>query len=309
MRSSSLHRINADKGLGKRARRLWYFANWLNNSILPKKVLSSLKISSFSPKIMQKDWLSLDSKSSPSRIFSDLFWMKLPWKKLQGELGEIHTLDTGCGSGNYGPRLQTFSENRISSYMGFDVFPSPNWESLETKHDYLSFEVNDSSKIYGDIQETTNFFISQSAIEHFEEDLTFFRNIREYISDRKQPAIQIHLFPSSICLRLYRWHGIRQYTPRTISLISKLFEDFSETILYNLGGKNANKLHWNFITKPIYVDNVGDLRDVETNLYSKRLVEAITKDAQVKDQSEPAFYALVIHSFPTQPLKLFDENM
>jgi hypothetical protein len=107
-------------------------------------------------------------------------------------------------------------------------------------------------------------------------------------------VIQIHLFPSSAQLKLGLFHGIRQYTLRTISKITRIFNDFSYSVLFGLGGNECNSLHWNFITKP-RLARIGDLRETKTNEYNKRLINAIRNDMN-KHQKYPTFYALVIHS-------------
>jgi len=65
----------------------------------------------------------------------------------------------------------------------------------------------------------------------------------KFVKKVKHNVYQIHLFPSKICLKLYPFHGVRQYTPRNISKITRLFSDFSEVELFELGGENANKVH------------------------------------------------------------------
>jgi hypothetical protein len=224
--------------------------------------------------------------------------MNLPWNQLEVELGTIHALDTGCGAGNYGPRFQSFSGSRLATYKGVDSKTHSNWKILEDKNTFLSFSANDSKNVHSEIPDDTNLFLSQSAIEHFEEDLTYFRGIRKFILEKRRATVQIHVFPSSICLRLYRNHGIRQYTPRTVSMIVNLFSPFSKAKLFNLGGQKSNSLHWEFITKPLYVDMLDDRRDSHSAEYYEHLKKAITSDIQYPNDNEPSFYALVIHSFP-----------
>ena len=69
----------------------------------------------------------------------------------------------------------------------------------------------------------------------------------------------------------------------------------ANTILFNLGGKFCNYLYYTFITKPIILQNIGDLRDKKTYEYDKLLFKAIEKDMKYPQKS-PSFYALVIHS-------------
>lgn len=133
------------------------------------------------PTLSEFDWSRINSKSSPSRAFSDLFWMSLHWAQLQQELKDIHALDTGCGAGNYGLRFQSFSGDRLTKYKRVDSNTNSNWGKLTAKNSFLSFSANDSKNIYSEIPDETNLFLSQSAIEHFDADLTYFRGIRKFV--------------------------------------------------------------------------------------------------------------------------------
>ena len=175
-----------------------------------------------------------------------------------------------------------------------DISPRDNWGVLAERYPNFSFHKLDSANISDYIPDDTNLFISQSSIEHFENDLTYFRHIREFVRRTAKSVMQIHLFPSPACLKLHWLHGVRQYTPRTISLITRLFQDCSYSTLYSLGGSECNKLHWEMITKPMFFQKIGDLRDTRTQEYDQRLRQAIAADN--KSHGEPSFYALLIHS-------------
>lgn len=295
MYSSSIHKLNADKDLGKPQKFLWSLLNWVNNNLLPGYIAdASLVIHDFMPNISDEDWKQLSIKTSPSRKLCDLFWLKFPWELIKSEIGEIRVFDTGCGSGNYGIKLQSYSGNNITSYTGVDICKSENWDALTNRYKDFKFHQVDSKSILGYIPEETNFFMTQSALEHFEEDLVYFEQIREFLSRKSRNAIQVHLLPSSACRKLYRFHGVRQYTPRTISKITRIFQDFSYSVLFRLGGKECNALHWEFITKPLITQR-NDLRNTKTSEYDQRLIKAIK--ANIKNPSKPAsFYALVIHA-------------
>jgi hypothetical protein len=79
--------------------------------------------------------------------------------------------------------------------------------------------------------------------------ITYFLHVRDHIRRCQTPVIQIHLIPSGACLRLYRLHGTRQYTPRNISKITRLFGGRSYKILISLGGDACNRLHHEFIIR------------------------------------------------------------
>ncbi len=291
MKSSSIHRLNADTGLSKWGRRLWYFLNWLNTSLFPNWKEPRLSVKKFVPELSEAAWAQIHPKSSPSRALSDLLWMQLPWPRIQAELGEIHILDTGCGSGRYGIELQKYSGDRIASYTGLDDHPHAEWPNVMKQHPFIRLLPADSAQFANLIPQDTNLFISQSAIEHFPDDLTYFRQLRDFIDAHSRPTLQIHLFPSAACLRLYRLHGVRQYTPRTVSMIARLFPDSSCT-LFELGGSACNALHWNYITRPILANGEADRRETETEAYARELRAAIEQDAP--NRADPSFYALVI---------------
>ena len=136
-------------------------------------------------------------------------------------------------------------------------------------------------------------FVSQSALEHFDDDLVFFDQIRDFVASTRGPVIQIHLVPSQACLRLYLLHGVRQYTPRTLSRATRLFPD-GGVELYALGGRESNRLHFEFITKPLLIQK-RDLRDERPDDYDRRRFQALEADLREPSRS-PAFWALVIHS-------------
>lgn len=293
--STSIYNLNADKGLRKSQKVLYLLLNWVNNSWFPNKAEKNLIIRNFVADISEEDWNQLHVKSSPARKLSELFWLKLPWHLIQEELVQISALDTGCGSGNYGVILKSFSSNRIHTYTGIDIDRHDNWNILVEKHENFQLHQLDNIRILDCIQKGTNFFITQSAIEHFDADLSFFVQVREFIARANSNVIQVHLFPSSAYLKLSLFHGIRQYTPRTISKITRIFKDFSYSVLFRLGGKKCNLLHWQFITKPLLIQKSSDRRETATSEYNKRLMSAIRADMR-EPQKYPSFYALVIHS-------------
>jgi len=294
MNSTSVHSLNADERLNKANRLLWFILNWVNNKFCSNAKDHALVTRDFIADISEANWSQTDIQSSPSRKLSDLFWLQLPWGLIRSELGEIKIFDTGCGSGNYGVKLQLYSKNTIAHYTGVDILPRDNWNVLAERYPNFSFHKLDSANISDYIPDDTNLFISQSSIEHFKNDLTYFKHIREFVRRTSKSVMQIHLFPSRACLKLHWLHGVRQYTPRTISFITRLFQDCSYSMLYRMGGSECNKLHWEMITKPMFFQKIGDLRDSRSQEYDQRLRQAIAADN--KKPGEPSFYALLIHS-------------
>ncbi|MFC1667543.1 class I SAM-dependent methyltransferase [Candidatus Omnitrophota bacterium] len=294
-KSTSIHNINADRKLNNIQKVLYLLFNYINSLFPYANLDNKLRILDFSCDDLRMYWARTPSASSPSRKLCDLFWLSLPWGRIREELGEINILDIGCGSGEYGRRLTEWSDNKLSSYTGMDVYKNENWIKLKKEYPVFNFCQHNAADILNHIPEGSNFFMSQSTIEHLDEDLLYFEQVRDYILRYQRSVMQVHLFPSSACLPLYYSHGVRQYTPRTISKISRLFKDFSYTVLFRLGGRECNHLHYNFITKPLLRRKVETPRGIETKEYDRRLFMAI-KDDMSRPQKYPAFYALVICS-------------
>ena len=296
-RRTSCHRLNADRALGTLGKAGYFLLNWINNQLPYSGLDRRLTIRDFVRQDFAARWPALPRGASPSRTVSDLFWLTLPWRAMHDELGAIRILDVGCGNGQYGPRLLASAEGHIERYTGADARQHESWAALAAGDARLRFFRSAAESFRGSIPAGTNLFISQSAIEHFDEDLVFFDQIRDYVRATEGPVLQIHLVPSQACLRLYHLHGARQYTPRTLSAVTRLFDSEGYAILYRLGGRACNQLHHEFITKPVLIRRGADLRQERPEEYDRRLFEAIAADMEHPDRS-PAFWALVIHSRP-----------
>jgi len=66
-------------------------------------------------------------------------------------------------------------------------------------------------------------------------------------------------------------------------------------VLYRLGGRACNRVHYSFITKPLLIRGGSDLRNEQPDEYDRQLFHAISNDMR-HSQRSPAFLALVIHS-------------
>jgi SAM-dependent methyltransferase len=234
-----------------------------------------------------------NTANTPARILSDLFWRQLDWDIIKAELGQINILDVGAGGGGYALKLSEYS-GEINSYFGVDFFENEGWMDLMQKYDFITMKQASSDDVFEIIPSSTNFIMSQSAIEHFENDLTFFRNIKQFIDKSNGSMLQVHLFPSPACLKTYLLHGVRQYGFGAISKILKIFDtNNTHATLYSLGGDNCNNLHFNFITKP-HVLRRKELRKEKPQEYAELLTKAINNDNFRITNS--TFYALVIYS-------------
>lgn len=230
--------------------------------------------------------------------------MNLPWADIQSQLqGQIHAFDIGCGAGNYGPFLETHSGNRLTSYTGIDVENNPLWQKLQTERpDFYRFHPFQGKDIRPFLSEKTNFIVSQSALEHIPEDVTFFEQLQEFIGRRKQPTIQVHLFPAADTYSLYPFHGVRQYTPRTIQKLIRSFDPATTRFsVYTLGSDASIQMHRDYIFQGFF-RATRDLRKEKAEAYQADGTQALLRDLATTDTRHPSFYALVIESSTTRPL-------
>jgi SAM-dependent methyltransferase len=286
--------INGDRPLPL-SRKIQYFGLNAIRNLRPYRDLdASLDIVDFRcrPELLAE----LPGTPSPSRALSDLFWRQLPWADLERELGPLNLFDIGCGSGGAGIRLRQWSGLRVARYVGLDVQPHAGWPALQEKEAGFRFVAGSAEELLHTIPGDTNLVVSQSALEHVPDDLTCFAALRAFASSAARPILQIHLVPSQACLRLYRLHGFRQYTPRTLTPVARMFSGFSTCRLFRLGGAACTALHLRWITRQ-------DRRAAHPDGYRRALADAVARD-MMEPQRSPAFYALVIHSNPAHRLIL-----
>ena len=293
-RRTSLHGLNGDRRLSAAGKAAYFLLNRINNARPYAQLDPRLAIRDFVCADLAARRPALPRGASPSRTLSDLFWLTLPWTTIRDRLGDVRVLDIGCGSGAYGPQLLAWAGGAIAGYTGTDVHHHEAWRSLEASDRRLHFHASRAERLGSAIPAATNLFISQSALEHIDEDLEVFRQIRDYARAANGPVLQVHLIPSQACLALYLLHGVRQYTPRTVSAITRLFDAADQATLYRLGGSSCVHLHHAFITRP-WLFGGRDRRAEDPDAYDRMLFEAIADD-MARPQPSPAFYALFIQS-------------
>ena len=295
--STSIHSINGDSlSLSSTEKTLYLLWNHISNKLPTDKLLSTnftLEKEKFN-----NFWNKIKGTPSPSRAMGDMFWMNLPWGDIKKNLGEVNILDIGCGAGGYCKKLQNWSNSIITSYKGLDIHQSPKWHDNinwgKEEGINVSFEQTDlDSDTTFDIPANINFLMSQSAVEHIKNDLGIFKQLKKFMYQKDEPCMQLHLFPGPASLDLYLLHGYRQYGDFAINKIVDLFSD-CDVELYKICGEASNKLHFDYITKPIYLDNLGDKRDSNPEQYRELLHAALLTDLQ-KEIETPAFWALKIY--------------
>jgi len=292
--STSRHRLSADGKLSKTERILWIVYNLYNNS-LPRvhvdKKLNELMFS-ITERQLSERWDGIRSTASPARRLCDLFWMSLPWGSLANELGNVTTLEVGCGSGVYGRLLEACLGDSFKQYIGVDIEADEDWTTYSNDPRFL-FAVSTASDITKYLP-GANLILTQSALEHFKEDLLYFSQVSQYVRSSQHPILQVHLIPSASCVMTFPWHGVREYTPRTLSRITQLFGAETDRYLFRLGASRCNRVHRQFITCPNLRHGI-DLRHAENLRYQQDLRSAILHDFSDIGRTA-AFYALVLAS-------------
>jgi SAM-dependent methyltransferase len=274
--------------------------NWRNNASATSNLDPSLEISKFRPGDVTSIWAKIDEAASPARRLCDLFWLTLPWQRIVEELnGAVKALEVGCGTGRYGLLLQECLGAAFAGYVGLDMTRHAEWDN-EGSNPKFNLVCTDSGSTEQFLLDA-NLIFTQSALEHFEEDLVFFRQIADYIATAKRPIIQFHLVPSGACLTTFPWHGVRQYTPRTISRITRLFGTETSKRLYFLGSAACNRIHRRYITYPSLLRK-KDPRETRRDAYDRELREAIRQDVNAPKRNEACFYALVLQSHLTRDI-------
>jgi SAM-dependent methyltransferase len=297
--STSLHRINADRRLNRLQRGLWLAGNALNNLRPHQHLDPALAVRPFRLEPARIDWSAVSPLASPSRQLSDLFWSTLPWAAMRAELGALRVLDIGCGSGRYAAQFGRWAGG-LDAYLGLDVKPHEKWDEL--RDETVRFGTYDGTSLAGQIPHETSLVVSQSAIEHFDDDLSVLEDVARFAAPLGRPLLQIHLAPASSALHLYPWHGVRQYTPRTLSKLSRLFSGYTGGTVYELGGRASNRLHWEFIARRQFFGG-PDRRATERARYEAEVRAALEGDLRpAAPRTSPGFYALVLHSHPRRAI-------
>ena len=288
---------NADGRLRLDERAWWLLLNAIDNRRPDRGVDPGLRTERFrAPAADALERLRATAGTpSPSRALCDLFWQRLPWGDLERALGPLHVVDIGCGAGDYARRFRDWSGGRVRRYVGVDAVERSEWRAVSAAHPFAAFRRAAAERIDECLEAETNLIVSQSAIEHVGDEGACFDRIHAHAHARGRPLLQLHAVPSAACLRLYLWHGYRQYTPRTISSITARFADCSERALVSLGGRRSNAVHWRWVTWPIFFRRAGDPRDRDPAAYRRDFEEAVAHDAADPD-GPPSFYVLMIGS-------------
>ena len=271
----------------------WLLLNAIDNTRPTAQLDAGLRGARFACPTAADEILGRCDAPSPSRALCDLFWAHLPWAVLAQQFGPIHMLDLGCGSGEYAARFRAWSGGAVARYTGVDLQPHPAWAAAGGG--LAEFRAANIERLSDILEPSMNVVVSQSTLEHVEHDAAVFDAIHAFAHARRRPLLQLHAIPSAVCLRLYLWHGYRQYTPRTVSRLTAPFDDCSDRRLIALGGDVCNRLHWRWITWPVLIWRGADRRDADPAAYRRALADAVAQDIECATGS-PSFYVLAIFS-------------
>ena len=285
--SSSIHTINSDYPLKFLPKYAYILLNAIQ--LLLPNLGNREKITKFKPEVEHLKRL-LDNQRepiSPSRLLSDTLWSQIDFESLRKVLGqEIRAIEIGCGTGIYGKEL--VSNGSVNSYLGVDIKTREEWhDSDDNRVTFVKSSYEDFNRIVSD----ENLVITQSALEHFEFDLKFFRDIDTFASASRNPVIAIHVFPSTACLLTNLWHGIRQYGRFAIWRLLRRNSENSFSQIVALGGKYAFLFHLRAITFPqIFRKRYYKLAEMEQ--FKFNLFSALMKDMALECNRYATFYAM-----------------
>ena len=188
MSTTSIHGLNGDRPLGRAGQLKYFLYNWLNNRHPDRDLDPRMELRPFALAPDRLRAAALTRGASPSRKLCDLFWATLPWQAVAEELGGIRAVDVGCGSGRYAALLKEWSGDRVASYTGIDVTPRDDWRQLESSDSTMRFVAASAADFHLVAPADCNLIVSQSAIEHIDEDLTFFERVRDVIDAHRNPV-------------------------------------------------------------------------------------------------------------------------
>jgi len=231
--------INGDYPLKVKSSIKWLYDNWRFLRKGQRKEYNAIvKKYTYKPSLGAVKEGDHSQLYTPSRLLCNYLWDDLNWSEIVKSLGgKVRILECGCGNGRYGRRVVKHLKQYDPQYLGFDAVQNDSWERHSTEFPDMKYRTELSADIASMLDTfKPNLIISQSAIEHFSDDLNFFTSISEYCNSSTNSIIQIHMIPSPACLPLYLHHGYRQYCSININrIIEKLRGDF---YVYNihLGG-------------------------------------------------------------------------
>ena len=282
LRSTSVLAIDGDRRLGKLARAAYLAGNALRNAALSGP--GDLALARFAGPAHAPD----DGAPSPSRLLCEAHLASLGLDGFAAAAGGLRMHEMGCGSGRAG-RLAASATGAPIRYRGFDVARRGAWDDPMPG---ATMAVFDGSDFAGTIAPDDNFFFSQSAAEHIPADLAYFEAVAQACARAPGPTLQVHYLPAAACLRLYLFHGFRQYPAAALRRVAALQAPGARSVAVALGGPACAAVHWRWITWPM-VRRRGDGRATDPQGYARALAAALEADAAAPP-ARAMFWALVV---------------
>jgi hypothetical protein len=288
--SSSFHTLNSDFKLSIFNKYLYLFLNAFVG-FLPSIFSGKLSINKFRPSSEMAEKVASEETDAitPARFLSNVFWESIDYETLTSLVGNrLSVLELGCGTGVYGEKISKLTD--ISSYTGVDVQDHPNWHQL----DPLKFKfLRDTYENFDLLASNQNLIITQSALEHFENDISLFEKINSYAISCDFPVVSIHVMPSACSLYTFLWHGIRQYGRLHTGRLNSASSNSSQFRIYTLGGYLLNWFHFRNNTFPQILHKTA-LISQGKDRYFTLLLDAAKRDAKRKSTRFSVFTAVVI---------------
>ena len=182
---------------------------------------------------------------SPTRLGCDLFWASIPWNQISRIVSKPRVIDFGCGTASYGDYWNMLLPHGVGEYVGIDISAHATWgEKKQFPRRFLVGGHSSGAGVEADL------YFSQSALEHFEDDLSFFRDLQRRVDTQATPSLQVHVVPGVDQALSTGAHGWRAYSPRTLSRLAQCAPRSASVYLVGLGGVNTMDLYRRNITIP-----------------------------------------------------------
>jgi hypothetical protein len=292
LRSTSWLAIDGDRRLGPVVRVGYLAGNALRNAL--SRAPGGLALERFAGAATRAD----EAAPSPSRLLCEHHLASIGLEGFAAAAGGLRMHEMGCGSGRAG-RLASAAAGAPIRYRGFDVARRAAWDEPMPG---ASMAVFDGEDFAGTIAPDDNFFFSQSAAEHIPGDLAYFEAVARACARAPGPTLQVHYLPSAACLRLYLFHGLRQYPLAALRRIAALQAPDARSVAVALGGPACAAVHWRWITLPM-IRRRPDRRAADPRAYARELAAAIAADAAAPP-GKAMFWAFVVRrGFPSHPVQ------
>lgn len=282
LRSTSWLAIDGDRRLGPVARVGYLAGNALRNAL--SRAPGGLALERFAGAATPAD----EAAPSPSRLLCERHLASIGLEGFAAAAGGLRMHEMGCGSGRAG-RLASAAAGSPIRYRGFDVARRSAWDEPMPG---ASMAVFDGEDFAGTIAPDDNFFFSQSAAEHIPADLAYFEAVARACARAPGPTLQVHYLPAAACLRLYLFHGLRQYPAAALRRIAALQAPDARSAAVALGGPACADVHWRWITLPM-IRRRPDRRAADPRGYARELAAAIASDASAPP-GKAMFWAFVV---------------